>query len=305
MTLPETDAASPRFTAAAAIGYAWVMLRTRPVSFLRLALLQAVLFAAIGFALFWVMGRAGLAADLPPADQMAELAYAMIWIVPLYILMLVGSVWIESLWLDLFFNRSIRVWPGWADYGRLLLSFVIVSIVFMGGYLGFALIGGLLIGASAGLGGAGAAILVGMLVLAGFIAFLLLVQMRFTALPAIVWKSGAFAFAVGASWSLTKGRLGSLTLAWLGYVLLYLVLLIAVFIVFSLGPVNFTDGMRYALAEPNNPLAQYRMYTVLVTDAGAAAGMLVMLVATNLIFVPLMAVSRAIGVRLALEDEPA
>lgn len=303
MNSPESGAASPRFTAAAALGYAWVMLRTRPVSFLRLALLQAVLFAATGFALFWVMGRAGLAADLPPSDQTAALASVMIWIMPLYILMLVGSVWIESLWLDLFFNRRIRIWPGWADYGRLLFSFVIVCIVFMGGYLGFALIGGLLVGAAAALGGAGAAILVGLLVLAGFIAFLLLVQMRFTALPAIVWKTRAF--AVGASWSLTKGRLGALTLAWLGYVLLYLVLLIAAFILFSLGPVNFTDGMRYALAEPGNPLAQYRMYTVLVTDAGAAAGMLVLLVVSNLIFVPLMAVSRAIGVRLALEDEPA
>lgn len=299
----KTGAVSPRFSARAALGYAWVIFRARPASFLRLAALQAVVFAATGFALFYTMGLAGLSADAASAEQTAAVLRTGALTIPIYVVMVLASIWIESLWLDLFFSRKVRLWPGWGDYGRLLLSFFIVFAVFVGGYLGVSVLGGFMIGIVAALGGAGPAIVVGLAGVISFVIFLVLVQMRFTAAPGLTFREGRI--SVEAAWRLTGGRQGALLRAWLVYGAAYLIIFGVVLIVFSMMPVGPVQGMQAALDQPDNPLAQYTAYSPLVTDMGVALATVPLLVATNILYVPVMALSRAIGVRLVLEDEPA
>ncbi|MGJ3233343.1 MAG: hypothetical protein ACFE0P_16260 [Oceanicaulis sp.] len=297
----ETNPAPARFTAGAAIGYAWVIFRTRPVSFVRLALIQAVVFALIGFASFALMGWAGRSAALPVEEQMAAVLRAGAAVSTLNLVMLVVIVWLEAAWLDVFLNRRLRFWPGWGPYGRLLLSFVIAFAVFMGGYLAIVFVGlllALLAGAAAGvLAGA----LVGVAAVAGFFAFLIFVQMRFTALPALVHSGRGL--PVGRALGLARGRLGALFLSWLAYAGLYVVVTAAAFAIFTLMPGGPWRSLQAALAEPDNPLAQYAAYTPLIESAGAAALGFAALVVMNLLFTPLTALSRGIGVRLALEAE--
>jgi hypothetical protein len=302
MTSARPGAVSGRYTAAAAIGYAWVVFRANPLAFLRLAVLQALIFASTGFAMVWLMGWAGLNADAPPAEQVAALLRMSALSAPVYLALAALSIWIEALWLDVFFNRPRRLWPGWGDYGRLLLSFFIVLAVFFAGYLGVLLLGAIMIGVTAAIGGAGPAVLVGLLVLAGFLAFVVLIQMRFTALPGLVFITGRI--AVADAWRLTRGRMGSLLLAWLGYAFAYLVAIALSFGLLSLTPASPWRAMQAAIEQPENPLAQYEVYSILVVDPGAAAFAFLLLLVSNLLFVPIMAISRAIGVRLALEGEP-
>lgn len=299
----QTGAASARFSARAALGYAWVIFRARPASFLRLAALQAVMFAATGFALFYTMGLAGLSADAAPAEQTAAVLRTGALTIPIYVAMVLVSIWIESLWLDLFFSRKVRLWPGWSEYGRLLLSFFIVFAVFVGGYLGVAVLGGFMIGIVAALGGAGPAIVVGLAGVISFVIFLVLVQMRFTAAPGLTFRDGRV--SVEAAWRLTGGRQGALLRAWLVYGAAYLVIFAVVLIVFSMMPVGPVQSLQAALEQPDDPLAQYAAYSPLVNDAGVALSTVLMMIVVNLLYTPTMALSRAIGVRLVLEDEPA
>ncbi|MGX6647400.1 hypothetical protein ACWCOP_05605 [Maricaulaceae bacterium MS644] len=302
MTGTVPGAVPARYTARAALGYAWVVFRTNPMAFLRLAILQALIFASTGFAMVWLMGWAGLNAEAPPAEQVAAALRVSALTAPVYLALAALSIWIEALWLDLFFNRPLRLWPGWSDYGRLLLSFLIVLAVFIAGYLGVLFLGAIIIGVTAAIGGAGPAIVSGLLVFAAFVAFLILVQMRFTALPGVVFMTGRI--AVADAWRLSRGRMGALLLAWLGYAFAYLVNIAISVSLLSLTPASPWRAVQAAIEQPENPLAQYEVYSILVVDAGAAAFAFLLILASNLLFVPIMAVSRAIGVRLALEGEP-
>ncbi|MEQ8405593.1 MAG: hypothetical protein RKE49_10880 [Oceanicaulis sp.] len=297
-----SDAKTPqaRFSTSAALGYAWVIFRARPGSFIRLTVLQSVIFSVTGFASIWLMGRAGLNADAPTAEQFAILMRTSALTSGLSLIVIPLWVWIEAMWLDVFFNRSPRLWPGWGDYGRLLLTFVIALGIFFVGYMALLFAGVILISAAA-FGGAGPAILAGLAVFGAVIAFLLLVQMRLTALPALAFARGGVPF--GKAWRLVSGRFGALTLAWIAYGLLYLLALIATLAVMALTPVDFLAGIQAAIAQPENPLAQYAVYSPLVTDAGAAAATFIAFVVLNLLFTPIMTVARGVGVRLALEAE--
>ncbi|MEQ8434907.1 MAG: hypothetical protein RIA71_11755 [Oceanicaulis sp.] len=302
MTGATPGAVSARYTASAALGYAWVIFRANPMAFLRLAILQALIFASTGFAMVWLMGWAGLNADAPPAEQVAATLRMSALTAPVYLALAALSIWIEALWLDVFFNRPRRLWPGWGDYGRLLLSFLIVLAVFLAGYLGVLFMGAIIIGVTAVIGGAGPAFLSGLLVFAAFMAFLILVQMRFTALPGLVFMTGRL--AVADAWRLTRGRMGALLLAWLGYAFAYLVAIALAAGLLSLTPASPWRAVQAAIEQPENPLAQYEVYSILVVDPGAAAWAFLLLLVSYLLFVPMMAISRAIGVRLALEGEP-
>jgi len=298
---PSEGELSARFSASGALGYAWVIFRSRPVNFLRLAGLQALMFAALSFAMFWVMGWGGLETSGGVEMQAARMLRAIALMTAVYPFMLILTIWIEAMWLDLFFGRTPRLWPGWGDYGRLLVSFLIVFAIFMAGCIGVLFTGGIFVGLVAALGGVGPAIVVGLGAFASFLVFLLLVQMRLSAFPGLVFRNRRINLAL--AWRLSRGRLGALTLAWAGFAGLYVVLMIPAVLVFAFMPVGPFEALRLALENPDDPFAQYRAYAPLVRDPGAAWLTFALLVVTNLIFTPVMAMSRAIGVRLALEDE--
>ncbi|XBQ15287.1 MAG: hypothetical protein ABL308_09985 [Oceanicaulis sp.] len=295
--------ARARFSAGAALGYAWVIFRSRPASFFRLWMLHALLFAAYNLAVYAVMGTAGLQTGGSEADQFAALMRANAYIMLVSLGGVIVTVWIEAAWLDLFLNRPVKLLPGWGVYFKLLAAFLIVFAVFLGGYLGTVFLGVIVIAVAAGLGGAGPAIALGAAVLAGFIAFLVLVLMRFTALPALA--AGRDEVAPGRAWSLTRGRMGALFLAWLAYGVIYLIGFAVMSILLLALPVSPLEALGAALESPADPMAQYEIYARLLTQPGAAVATFFGLLVMNLVFVPIMAIARGIGVRLALEDAEA
>lgn len=291
------------FSVGAALGYAWVIFRARPVSFVRLLVLQAVIYSVIGFLTIWLMGRAGMNLGAPAAEQTAILLQTSALTTGLSLASVPLWVWIEAMWLDVFQNRAPRLWPGWGDYGRLLLSFIIVMAIFIAAYLGFALLAGFLISIAAVLGGVGPGVVTALAVLAGFILFLVLVQTRLTALPALTFARRSVAF--GEAWRLAGDRLGALGLAWFVFLLLYLAAMLVSFVLMAAFGLDFAAAFQTAMEQPDNPLAQYAVYSPVAADAGAALAALGIMTLANLIYAPLLAISRGIGVRFALEADEA
>ena len=304
MTNTENETLSARFSASAGLGYGWVIFRTRPLPTIRLGLVQAAIYAGLSLWMLIAMGRAGqdmMAAGEDPAALTAALGGMFVGLAPVYLAMMAGAVLLEAAWLRLFLDGRARVRLG--DVGWTFLSFALIFAVFMGGYIVTALIAGIGIGVAAAAGSVLAAVLAGLASLVGFFVFCALVMTGFTALPALAVQRGAF--PLGRAFGLARARRGAVLLAWLGFALIYVVVLGASAALMFALPSGYGEAMAAQFANPENPFAQYEVYAWLAQSPGLMALHGAALFVQSVLVAGVGMVSRGIGVRLVLDAEDA
>jgi hypothetical protein len=294
------DAVRANFTVGKALGLGVDVMRRRPGSFARLAIIQAMAFAIPSLAMFYVMGVFGSQLSDGAADPTALLraqGLMTLAFVPIYVSIIAISIWIEACWLDLFLNDRVTLAPKMGRAIWLLLAFVIIFGVFFAAY--FVAVIGIAIAAALAMvsDGAIAAVLTGIAIFLAFILFILLVLARFTALPALSYMEGSL--PLGKAWKAAGAKQGGLTLAWLAFAFMYLVLVVGFGLFLAFGPGPYSDAMRHQFENLNNPNAQYEVYAQVASDPIQMAVLAVILVVGGLLYVPLAMISRGIGVSLA------
>lgn len=310
MTEPGTaPAAAPGFSVTGALGMAREVFRTRPVSVVRLVLLQALIFATLSTAQLWLMGYLGRGFEDASRDPVALMqANALISLFSLgaSLSMVAVWAWIEALWLELYV-RDRR--PAQLDAGaffRVLAAFVILYLIIMVATFVLAFAGAIIavpfmIALSMG-GEPGMATVISVTLAAIFaplIVFMLLVMSRLSALPALAFLRGGM--PLGLAWRGAKGRVGRLIAAWSVWGVLYLVAMIIMVAILALGPGPFADVFREVIENPQDPMAQYRAYAAFSRSPGEVAGYWGVTVAANILFAALLMAARGIGVSLALD----
>lgn len=305
----KAPARAPEFSVAGAFGLARDLFQARPVSVVRLVLLQALIFATLGTGQLWLMGYAGRGFEDAAGDPVA-LVQANAWI-SLFSLggslaMIAVWAWIETLWLELYVRDS---WPAAANMGaffRVLAAFVILYLIIMLATFVMTFAGMIvaipLIMMAEVQSDPSFALIVGMpllVIVIPLLVFLLLVMSRLSALPALAFLRGGMPF--GPAWRGAKGRVGRLIAAWSLWGVLYLIAMIIMFAILAFGPGPFVDVFREVIDNPADPMAQYRAYADFSRSPGEIAGYWGVTVAANILFAALLMAARGIGVSLALD----
>jgi hypothetical protein len=294
------DAVLANFTAGSALGLGVEVMRRRPGSVLRLAIIQAVVFAIPNLAIIYVVGVFGGQLSDASADPTALLraqGLMTLSFVPLYVLILALAIWVEAYWLELVVNDRVTLTPPLGRSMWLLLGFVITAGVFFAVYI-VAVIA-IAVGAVLAATGAGEMTAVAVII-AGFLAFLLfivLVMVRFTALPALAYMENGL--PLGKAWTAAGAKQGGLTLAWLGFAFIYLVFMGIFGSLMIFGPGPYGEAMRHQFANLDDPYAQYEVYAQVAADPVQMGVLAVTLILGGLVYAPFAMISRGIGVSLA------
>ncbi len=294
------DAVRANFTAGKALGLGLEVMRRRPGSLLRLAIIQAVVFAIPNLTIIYMMGVFGGQLSDASADPTALLrtqGLITLSFVPLYLLMIALTIWVEAYWLELVTNDRVTLTPPLGSSMWLLLSFVITAGVFFAIYIVAAIV--IAVGAALAvtMSGEMTAVVVIIAGLLAFILFILLVMVRFTALPAMAYMENGL--PLGKAWKAAGAKQGGLTLAWLGFALFYLVFLGVFGLLLVFGPGPYGEAMRHQLENLDNPYAQYEVYARVAADPVQMGMLAVTLILGGLVYAPLAMISRGIGVSLA------
>lgn len=294
----------PAFKAGAALGYGPTILRQRPITFAQLSVVQAVLFTIPALAVFYVMGVMGQdvmdVADDPIALMQTQLRMSLITS-GINLLIYAGAVWIEAVWLELFMNNRVKLFPPISRMLWLLLSFVIIFAIFFAGYFVIFMVfmvAAIFAGTSSGLA---AGVIVGVIGVLVFVVLSLVVMSRFSALPAMTYQEKEL--TLGKAWSLARANQGSLMLAWLGFGGLYLIFMAIYFAVLLAAVGAFADAIIYQFENLENPYAQYEAYAALVENPGNLVALGLVFLFAGFAYSIISAISRGIGVSLALSHQ--
>jgi hypothetical protein len=310
MSEADSKGVTPAFSTAGALGLAGEVFKARPVSFVRLILIQALAFATLGTAQIWLMGvLGGVISEATAADPVAAIR-ASAWISLVSLLASVVSLavwaWLEALWVHLFLKDRKPVQLTFGAVMRVLVAVFIVYLILMAASFAVSVVSVVLIIPviiAVSMGGDPDVVMITvlstLLFLIPFGLVLLLVMSRFSALPALAFMSGGI--PLGQAWRGAKGRMGSLAAAWLVWGLLYTVVMIGFGAALYFGPSPFADVFNEVLSNPADPMAQYRAYADFSRSPGDVAGYWGMTFVGSLAFGALLAVARGIGVLLALE----
>jgi len=303
--------AGRRFSTGAGFSLARDVFRERPLSFLRLAAIQIVVFALAGVGQFWLLGVFGQGVVDAQGDP-AALARASALI---SVFSLLGSAvfivlwaWVEGLWLGLFVEGRAAFRPSMGGFFRILAAFLIIYALVFVAAIALSVFGTLaaipiLMAASTEPEPIILILVISACILVPLLLFAFLVLIRFSALPALAALKGGM--PMGQAWQGAGRRLGALMAAWLTWSLIYLLVLGVAGVVLAFGPGPYLDAMTAAFTNLDDPAAQYRVYAAFARSPGEIAAFTITVAITNTIFVPVLALARGIGVALALDDEAA
>lgn len=298
-----------RFTVGGALGFGFQVLGARPRSVLVLLTAQTLIYVATTLSQLMLLGY--MARQGIQAAEMGDSAGAYVQSMHLStsstLLSLLGLpfwIWLEAVWLTLFMTGRFTLWPGWAGMGRLALSMLILFGVYLGALFAivFVVMLGVVFAALAAESGTGdSSVAVALLVLGlALVAFtgMIAALSVFSGLPAHA-LSGRL--DIGAAIRTGWRHAGGLTLAWILFVLLYLLVMIigyggiALWVGDHVGMV-FEDAFR----DPTDPLLSMRLYAEVAPGPdklGSSA-----LVLTPILFFTglVMIIGRGISAKLAL-----
>ena len=301
--MSDSSSNSRPFRAGPALGFGLAVLRRRPITFAQLSILQAAIFTIPALASFYVMGVMGQdivnSIDNPVALMQAQMRMSLIT-TGINLLIYAGAVWIEAIWLELFLNDRVKIFPPISRMLWLLLSFVIIFAIFFAGYIVIFMvfmIAAIIAGTSSGVA---AGVITGLIGLVVLLVVSLVVMSRFSALPAMTYLEKEL--RLGKAWALARANQGSLMLAWLGFGGLYLIFMAVYLVVLFFGAQTFAEAIIYQFENFDNPYAQYEVYAGLVENPTGLIALGAVFLIAGLIYSVISAVSRGIGVSLALSQ---
>jgi hypothetical protein len=300
---------APEFSVAGAFGLARDVFRARPLSVVRLVLLQALIFAALNTAQPWLTGymaRGFEDAANDPVALMQANAWISLFSLVSALIMVAAWAWLESFWLELFLrDRS----PFKLDLGAffrvfaatLTIYLIIVLATFVMTFAGMIVAIPLIMMAEVESDPSFALIAVMplLVIVIPLLLFMLLVMSRMSALPALAVLRGGM--PLGLAWRGAKGRVGRLVVAWSMWSVLYVGATAIFVVLIFVGPGPFADMFREMIDNPADPMAQYRAYADFSRSPGEIAGYWGVTVTANILFAALLMAARGIGVSLALD----
>jgi len=302
-----SDVSRHRFTVMGALGFAAEVFKARPQSMIRFSLVSFALMLVSAGANFALMGQ--LAIPMMDAVRDGDTAtfvrlngYFSLSSMGITILTFLGYMWLEVVGLRLFLQGRLSWRFGGPVYGRLLVSYLVICGVWIGGYLACVLATVLLgmvvlIPAAAFSAPELGIAFIGALGLLGVIALMVL-MVRFTAVPAdIVLKDR---FVLRPALADARRYWGRLLLVWLVWSVLYLVVMVLTIALTALFPHGWGRILWDMLSQLDNPYVQYEGYAMAFSSFGGGALFLISLVPAYLASVGLMMIARGIGAKLAL-----
>lgn len=294
---------APSFTIGSGLGFAFDVFKARPSS--------TMLLAGLTLALFLVMGVAGIApmgllgAELYAAEQSGQTARVLqltgqltLFSLLNWVVMCLVYAWLETVWLTLFVKGRFSLLPGWAVFGRVLISFVLIYAVFFGVYIVLIFI--LLIPAIMimAIGVYAWSVAIGVLLFLIGLFALGMIMLRFTAVPAYVVLKDKFLLT--RPFSVAGRRWGSLLGSWLVWIVIYY-LVMGIGLVISLAiPGSFGAVLGDIFAHLDDPYYQYQAYAGVFSSAGSLALLTLSMLPMHVLMVASMMISRGIGTKLAL-----
>ncbi|MEO1037981.1 MAG: hypothetical protein AAFX09_00420 [Pseudomonadota bacterium] len=298
------------FALGRALGFWWQVLRARPIGFVIASVFQAVITAGASVWMLAMTAGPSLAyfealeasggQVTPEAIGLMGQQQLTLWAG--VVITLVAFTFSEAVWLRLFAKGRTRILPTGGDELRV---FFILLITF-GGMFALLLLAAILAAVLGGIAGAtiGAAggVLIGALIgIAGFVAVIWF-GVRATPAAGLSVARGRFAFgsAFARSARIFWPLLGALFVALLIYIIgVIAIMALAVFIPGPVGPLIAASlDLNAAI---NDPSLQYRLIQEALDQPGGFLALWFGYAVMALLYSPIMAMWRGIGVRAALD----